>query len=297
MKRYGIVDIGSNTVRLEIYCDKGKDLIRFFKKKENLGLTSYIENGVISDKGISRLIEILSDYVNISKNIRIEDLFIFATAAIRNSKNVNEILKKIKDSTGIEVDLLSGNREAELGFKAVTETFGITSGLNVDIGGGSTEFTLFDDGIVKLSKSMNNGSLSFFSNCIEGIIPTKKEAKLIKKEVKNYMKSEGFSKNVRKQITGVGGTIRILGRLIREYYNLGFKTYFNVEELKTVVNKLIEQDKATIRMLLQLSPDRIHTIVPGALILLTICDYFSVEEILVSESGVRTGYLLEKLQK
>lgn len=297
MGKYGIVDIGSNTVRLEIYNDENNELVRFFKKKENLGLTSYINDGVISEKGISRLIEILSDYVNICKNIRTNDLFIFATAAIRNSKNVKEILKEIKDSTGVKVDLLSGDREAELGFKAVTDAFGITSGLNIDIGGGSTEFTLFDDGIVKLSKSMNNGSLTFFSNYIEGIIPTKKEAKLIKKEVKTYMKLEGFATKPRKQITGVGGTIRLLGRLIREYYNLGFKTFFNVNELKTVIDKLIEQDKTTVRMLLQLSPDRIHTIVPGALILLAICEYFSVEDILVSESGVRTGYLLEKLQK
>lgn len=295
MKRYGIIDIGSNTVRLEIYNHDNGELNLFFKKKENLGLASYILNGVLSEKGLNRLIFVLKDFVNVCANISTEDVFIFATAAIRNSRNVKTILNDIHEATGLKVDLLSGEREAELGYRAVTDSFGVDSGLNIDIGGGSTELTIFEEGQFKLSNSMDKGSLSMYTMYVEKIIPTKKEAKKIRKQVRRYLVEQGFSEEKRRQITGVGGTIRLTGRLIREYFNHEVKTYFKAKELEYIVKKLIKYDKEAIRTLLQLSPDRIHTLVPGALILLEICRYFKVKEILVSESGVRTGYLLEKL--
>lgn len=295
MKKYGIVDIGSNTVRLEIYKYEDGDLRRFFKKKENLGLASYINKGVLSDRGLERLLATLKDFVDICENIIVEDLFIFATAAIRNSKNAKDILIKIHEATDVKVDLVSGEREAELGYKAVTDAFGIDSGLNIDIGGGSTELTIFEEGEFKISRSYNKGSLSMYREYVDKIIPTKKEAKKIRKDYRKYLKDEGVSDEDRKHITGVGGTIRLIGRMLKELGYSESRDIFKVKHFKKLMDRLISEDKDAITVLLQLSPDRIHTFIPGALILLEICDYFSVKKVLVSQSGVRTGYLLEKL--
>lgn len=296
MEKYGIVDIGSNTVRLEIYELDGKNLTKFFKKKENLGLASYVEDGTLTKKGIDRLIAVLKDFQKISEGVNAKDVYYFATAAIRNSKNALEILAAIEDQTSIKVDLISGEKEAELGYMAVTDKFGIDSGLNIDIGGASTEVTLFKEGIHQISKSFNQGSLSMFSKYVSELMPTKGEAKKIKEEVQYNIKDQGLTKQVRKEVTGVGGTIRLLNRIIRDYYGKDEGIFeFKYKELKKILKLLIKKDQKTLKILLQLSPDRVHTIVPGAIILKELCEYYSVEKIMVSESGVRTGYLLNKL--
>lgn len=280
MEKYGIVDVGSNTVRLEIYTlEVDKKLTRFFKKKENLGLASYIKNGVLSQKGISRLITVLLDFKNISESVNAKNLYMFATAAIRNSKNAVEILNRVKDEVGIKVELLSGEKEAELGFLAVTEKFGIDSGLNIDIGGASTEITLFEEGQFQLSKSFNQGSLSLFSNYVSELLPTKNEVKRIKQEIISNIEEQGLTKENRNVITGVGGTIRLLNRIINDLNNVENNLdNFSYKDLKKVINNLLKKDQKTIRTVLQLSPDRIHTITPGAMILKEICKYYSVEK-------------------
>lgn len=295
MEKYGVVDIGSNTVRLEVYKVGEEYLQLFFKKKINLGLSSYVEDGVISEKGIQRLITTLDDFKTISDNLLVKDLFVFATAAIRNSVNSKQVINKIRKDLGLEVDLITGEMEAELGYKAVTSSFGIDSGLNIDIGGGSSEITVFNDGEFKVSKSFTEGSLSMFRKHVNGIIPTKKEAKKIRREVRDFIETEKISKEEWKKITGVGGTIRMLGKLVREYYDKNNKTKINLKKLKPIIRDLMNGEKETTRMLLQIAPDRIHTAVPGALILMEFCKYFSVRKLLVSDSGVRTGYLMQKL--
>lgn len=299
MEKYGIVDIGSNTVRLEVYIlTKEKELVRLFKKKESLGLSSYIENKIISEKGIRRLINILKEFKQIAQGVRVKDLYMFATAAIRNSNNAYEVIYRINEEVGVSVDLISGEKEAELGFLAVTDKFGIDSGLNIDIGGGSTEVILFEDGDYQISKSLEEGSLSLFTKHVEEILPNWEEAEEIKKSLQDQIKKQGLLHIKRDKLTAVGGTVRVLNRLIRDLNDYDEEIdHFSVNDLKEVVEGLLSRDKYTIRTLLQLSPDRIHTITPGAIILKEICKYYSVEKVLVSQSGVRTGYLLRKLNR
>lgn len=296
MEKYGVVDIGSNTVRLEIYNVDENSMELFFKKKEFLGLAGYVSDGIMDRDGIEKTIEVLKDYMNICDNIGTKDLYIFATAAIRNSKNALEIIHEVEEKIGHKIDLISGEREAELGFRAITDQFGIKSGMNIDIGGGSTEITVYEKGAFQVSKSLTDGALSLYSRYISLVFPTKKELAKMEERINKYIVDERLSNIVHEKIFGVGGTIRMLNRLIRSYYGEDNENIIKTKKLKKIFDLMLAQDKTIIKLILKIAPERVHLIIPGTLILLKVCAHYSVKEILVSDSGVRVGYLSLKIE-
>lgn len=296
MEKYGVVDIGSNTVRLEVYDVNDQYFQLFFKKKEFLGLSSYVKKGVMSDEGVDKVIEVLKDYEAISSLLGVKKLFIFATAAIRNAKNSEEIIQRIEANINSSIDLISGEREAELGFRAVTNRFGVESAVTIDIGGGSTELSVYEDGEFVISKSFNDGGLSLYNDLVVGILPTEEEIGQIVYRINRYIIDEKISAKPHKTICGVGGSIRLLNRLYKKYYELDNEDKISIKKFKKIFRKMLKGDMEVIKMVLQLAPERIHSIIPASIILMVICDHLSVKNILVCDSGVREGYLSIKLE-
>ncbi|MDO5026494.1 MAG: hypothetical protein Q4E50_01545 [Tissierellia bacterium] len=296
MGKYGVVDIGSNTVRLEVYDVNDHFVQLFFKKKEFLGLANYVDKKILSNEGIRRTIDVLKDYIAISDLLRVEDLFIFATAAIRNAKNSKEVIDTIERETGHKIDLISGEREAELGFKLVSNRFGLDTAVNLDIGGGSTEISAYDSGELVISKSLPDGSLSLYREFVSGILPKPDEVKAIKEKVRTYIRTEEISDQPRKKVYGVGGTIRMVNRLVAAYYEEDTGDVINTKKLYKIYKKLLDNDMTLVKLILKIAPERIHTAIPGLIILTELCSHLSVKAILVSDSGVREGYLLSKIE-
>ncbi len=296
MEKYGVVDVGSNTVRLEVYNVNDQYIQLFFKKKEFLGLASYVEDNVLSDDGIQKTIEVIKDYISICQMLDTKELFIFATAAIRNASNSKEVIDTIEEAVGHKVDLITGEREAELGFKVVSNRYGLDTAVNMDIGGGSTEISAYEDGEFVISKSFPDGSLSLYSQFVTGILPTESEIKLMKEKIRSYIKAAKISDKPRKKVCGVGGTIRLVNRLIFYYFGEDNADIINTKKLNKLYKKLLHGDMAIIKLVLRIAPERIHTVIPGIIILVELCEHLSVKAVLVSESGVREGYLLSKIE-
>lgn len=296
MCKYGVVDIGSNTIRLEVYNVNENYMELFFKKKEFAGLAGYVKKGVMDEDGIQKTISVLKDYINICQLLGTKELFIFATAAIRNASNSKEIIDQVEEAINHEIDLISGEREAELGFKAVTNQFGMESGVNIDIGGGSTELTVYENGEFLVSKSFTQGALSLYTDYVSGILPTDDEVKTMRKIVQKYIADEQISDKQRKTIFGVGGTMRLLNKMMKAYYKEDNGDVIKVKKLRKIYYLLLAQDREILKMVLKISPERIHLITPGIIILMAICDHLQVKEIMVCSSGVREGYLVSKIE-
>lgn len=296
MEKYGVVDIGSNTVRLEVYNVNEQYMQLFFKKKEFLGLANYVEKGKLSEEGVQKTIEVLKDYISICELLSTKELFIFATAAIRNASNSHEVIQEIEEAIDYKIDLISGEREAELGFMVVTNRFGIDTAVNIDIGGGSTELSVYENGEFVVSKSFNDGSLSLYREHVSGILPTEDELETMSNKIKAYIKSANISDKSRKKVCGVGGTLRLVNRLVKYYYLEENDDIINVKRMTKLYKKLIKGDKELIKLVLRIAPERIHSIIPGMLILNELCEHLSIKSILVSNSGVREGYLTSKIE-
>ncbi|MEY8463193.1 Ppx/GppA phosphatase family protein [Streptococcus merionis] len=293
---YGIVDIGSNTIRLNVYQVEENGYTILFSKKYTVGLASYFEEDKLSREGIEGLKVTISNILNIKKSVKIEQMLFFATASLRNATNNQEIIVEIKDELGITIDLLSQDEESRLGHIGIEEVYGKTDGLFVDIGGGSSEVAIYqDDGIVG-DASLSIGSLSLSKEFVKEILPVEAEFFAMRNHVKGLLRSK-TDLGTFETLFGIGGTVRAIGRVIQSMGKTESSTQFSVKQLKNLSKKMVSHDKRAFKTLIKIAPDRLHTFVPGMAILLEICKKYDVETVFVSNKGIREGYLLDYLEK
>lgn len=299
---YTVVDLGSNTIRLCIYEYKEDKVTSFYEKKTMAGLVNYIVNDKLSDKGIIRACEVLIDYDQILRSFNIDkkDVHIFATASLRNINNSKEVLEIIREETGYCIELLSGEEEAVLDFKGATRVVNYNTGLLIDIGGGSTELVGYKNKEIMFAASMPLGSLNTYVKFVKKIIPKPQEREEIIAYTLEQLKSLDIKKDTYTNICGVGGTMRATAKLsyhmLKEVKSSSFgDKVFKISEAKEILKEINNSHRKTLKPVLQTIPDRIHTIIPGILILETIADYFKCEEVTVSKYGIREGYLYEKI--
>lgn len=140
--RLGVLDVGSNTVHLLVVdAHHGARPLPAFSHKADLRLASHLENDQVTEEGEARLREFVTGALRVAEDKGVEDLVCFATSAVRDAVNGEDVLRRIHDDTGADIKVLSGVDEARLTFLAVRRWFGWSSGrlLVLDIGGGSLE--------------------------------------------------------------------------------------------------------------------------------------------------------------
>jgi exopolyphosphatase / guanosine-5'-triphosphate,3'-diphosphate pyrophosphatase len=141
--RLGVLDVGSNTVHfLVVDAYRGARPTPVYSHKAELRLGDHLEDGArLSGEGADQLQAFVTEALQIAEDKGVEDLLAFATSAVRDASNADEVLARIREDTGAHIQVLSGRDEARLTFLAVRRWFGWSSGkvLMLDIGGGSLE--------------------------------------------------------------------------------------------------------------------------------------------------------------
>ena len=295
----GIVDVGSNTMRLSIYHWEGRRFKLLMNKKEMAGLAGYIKEGVLSDSGILVACRVLAGYKALLDNFDIKELHVFGTAPLRNIVNTEEALDTIRAVTGVGVEVLSGADEAALSFLGATVGGGAPAeGLLADIGGGSTEWVCFSQGRIRHAASIPLGSLNLYNRCVETLLPSPKEQAKIRKQVKKALDSAPLPDFPCPVICGVGGTIRGAGKLCNYLYKLpaGNRT-ITLNMVDGLLERFSAPAKADLQILLKIVPERVHTLLPGLVILSTLAHRCRGDAIEVSSYGVREGFLLTEVLK
>lgn len=148
--KYAVIDIGSNTIRLCIYQAAGTNFRRLFSAKETAGLASYIKKGIMRADGINKAAEVLSYFATILTQFTLKDIYVFATAPLRNISNTLQVTSALYQKTGFDIDVLSGKQEALYSYYGAMHGIQSSDGLLTDIGGGSTELVSFQDGRQRL---------------------------------------------------------------------------------------------------------------------------------------------------
>ena len=180
---YGIVDIGSNTIRLKIYEYKNNKIKSVFSKKKTAGLIAYRVDGKLNDEGINILSSILNKFNKIMNLLNVARRYFFATASLRNISNTYEIIAFIKEKIGVDIHILDDETEAQLSFNSVKST-GLSSdeGILIDVGGGSSEIIVFEN-----KTPVDKGSLPVdiyhaMKIMLESCFQIKRNPKILKKE-------------------------------------------------------------------------------------------------------------------
>lgn len=302
---YGIIDIGSNTVRLTVYeADPATGgFSTLFKLKTMAGLVSYIDkrSGRMEEAGVRKLVEVLQEYLACTAHFKqLRGPYAFATAGVRNAKNAKEVIARVRETCGLEVDLVSGREEARLGYIGAMRQSALTRGVQIDVGGGSTEVSVFENGAILYSHSIPEGSLSLFSSQVHDLLPTPCEADRIRSIVREELRSveglRGFSAPV---ASGTGGSVRAVARLRDAWAPdpAAAPGRLTCAQMDAVTKRVFYDPHGSMRDILRIAPERAHTCIPGLLVAREVLELFGTSELEVHDFGVREGYLLSKVLK
>ena len=290
----GIVDIGSNTIRLIIYnIDKAKNIEKIFSYKETAGLAGYVEKDLLNPNGIAILNRTLTRIKKITDDLSIPKVWYFATASLRNINNSDAVLKIIHDELEIDIDIISNEEEGYLSYYAMksllNDKLNSENGIIADIGGGSSEIVIFKGNRIIENTSLPIGSLNLHSKFVKGIMPDKKEIKAIKDEINAHL-SKIDNNDTFSELIGVGGTFRLIPELLANDNKV-----FTAHQLDNLIDcgKTDRNDLA--RLILKTKPERIHTALPGMMIAKEIMKKWNVSKVLTDRVSVRDGYLLRKI--
>lgn len=296
---YGIIDIGSNTVRLAVYEITEGRLELLTKRKHAVGLAAHIKDGRMTQTGVDRTVEILREFRSFLRIMRIDRMVAFATAALRNVVNSREAVDEISARSGVSVRLISGDEEATFAFVGLTHDLTDESGLVVDIGGASTELIFFRCRKILSKTSLPVGSLNMRSIYVKDLLPTAEECERISRAVRIELSKCEMPTEKAAKICGIGGTFKGATALYNAFFGLEegnrLMDAAKLESLRQRFRLDGGYSQAEAVMMLKHTPDRIQTLVPGLTVAGVIMERFAAAEVVYSDSGVREGYIYDQI--
>ncbi len=284
--RYGVIDIGSNSVRLMISngVNSGKKLVKNTRLAEGMD-----DKFNLHPVAIERTVAAVSFFVEEAKKECVDEIFIFATAAVRKANNKEQFTSKVKQSCGIDVDDVSGEQEAKLG--CVGALFNGDGGI-IDVGGASTEISVIKNREQVYTKSVDIGAVLIKDECGQN---HDKVTAFVKREIKK------FGIVPKTQFTAIGGTATSVASMLIgvEPYNPELVDGFLVgikelSELSEMLNKTSVEERKKIK---GLQPERAEVIAGGVTVLKELCTMLNIDQFRVSEKDNLEGYLIEKRGK
>lgn len=297
-----IIDIGSNTVRLVLYKEQGVGIEEFRNVKAPLRLNRFLdESSVMSEEGIALLLEALKNFREVLDYYDVAEVECTATAAIRQAKNSDEIIQKVKEETAFQIRLLSGEEEALYGLSAVLKTMPADNGLTIDIGGGSTEITLFENRKLKYSHSFPFGVVSLKQLFIaEGRMKPKEQKKMaeyIRSELSRYPWLQKAPDGVIAAIGGSARNLAIVQQLKENYPPLGVHGYdLTLDALDKLREELSSLSYAELGKVDGLSNERSDLILPAIEVFYQLALHTSANGLIISSRGLRDGIMLERIK-
>lgn len=286
-KCFGAIDIGSNAVRLLIkkvdQKESGEEKLTkvlLLRVPLRLGFDVF-EKGEISKIKEERMRRLMKAYRQLMKIYEVTEYRACATSAMRDAKNGPKIIKNIKEKTGINIEIIDGQEEAQMVYNNHVECMEDRKGnfMYVDVGGGSTEVNLMVDGELVYSQSFNIGTVRILTGGV-----TEAAWQLMKNTI-----AEKTAKYESINIIGSGGNINKLYRLIEKKDKK--RKRITVSALQTMYNKLQPLTPEERMEQFSLKPDRADVIVPASEIFLTIAETLHAEYIHVPEIGVADGII------
>jgi exopolyphosphatase/guanosine-5'-triphosphate,3'-diphosphate pyrophosphatase len=294
--RYGIIDIGSNSVRLVIYEQLEGNAYRVIdESKQSERLSSKVEkDGSIPLSSLVGLIDTLNYFQMVCDVHNVSHIRAVATAAIRNAINSDEIILYLNKQTGVHIEVLSGQMEAYLGFVGVMNAMNIQDGYVVDIGGGSTEVSLFVGRELLHSISFPFGAVNMAKQyCKDGEISTSNLALLRKHVEQQLTKTTWLKSKSNLPVIGLGGSFRSLAKINQrgKQYSLPLTHQYEmtIPEVEVIIEQFLTTPFEKRKRINGLAKDRADIIVPGVIILQTILNHVRANQLVISGSGLRDG--------
>ena len=291
----GIIDIGSNSVRLVVYEGLSRSPTPVFNEKILCGLGSQLATtGRLDDEAVERALAALRRFKMLAKQSGADDVYTLATAAAREAENGPDFVRDAEEILQKEIHVLTGAEEAHFASLGIVCGFENPKGISADMGGGSVEFIPLDGVPVGEGVTLPLGGLRL-KELSDGSV--KKAREIVRQSLASNTK---MLANAKGQIFyAVGGTWRAIGRLHQARYGYPLSIMHNYrltnEQAKKICKRMMQADSAKARGLNAVSSSRRDLIPFGAALLYEILKIMEPTEILISGVGVREGYLYSLL--
>ncbi|MBQ8229388.1 MAG: phosphatase [Clostridia bacterium] len=284
MKKFAVIDIGSNSVRLMFVAD-GKVL---YKRLSTTRLGEGIATSSrLKTEAIERSARAVSEFYTQAKNEGAEQIAAFATAAVRTAENRVEFLDRVKALCGLTVEVISGEEEAEIG---ILGALGICDGGVIDVGGASTEIVVKKDGALAYKKSVNIGVVRLKDKC-------GRDKNALQATANAAANEYGGLPNIC-ELHAIGGTATTLAALelgLTEYSSGKVTgTLITDVRMRELADKLSAMSLAEIAALPCMPTGRADVITGGAVLLSVLMQRLDIQKLIVSDRDNLEGYAIKK---
>ncbi|MER7183030.1 Ppx/GppA phosphatase family protein [Streptomyces hyaluromycini] len=303
--RLGVLDVGSNTVHLLVVdAHPGARPLPAHSHKAELRLAQLLDgNGAIGPDGVDKLVGVVQDALQAAEDKGVEDLLPFATSAVREASNADDVLARVKAETGVELQVLSGAEEARLTFLAVRRWFGWSAGklLVLDIGGGSLEIAYGIDEEPDTAVSLPLGAGRLTAGWLPGDPPSADDIRALRRHVRaEIARTVGeFSRfGAPDHVVATSKTFKQLARIAgaaRSADGLYVQRELKRGSLQAWVPRLAAMTTAQRSALPGVSEGRSAQLVAGALVAEAAMDLLEVENLEVCPWALREGVILRRL--
>jgi exopolyphosphatase/guanosine-5'-triphosphate,3'-diphosphate pyrophosphatase len=303
--RLGVLDIGSNTGHLLVVdAHGGAAPLPAYSFKEPLRLAEHLdEHGAVSPAGTRALTDFVADSLQVAEDKGCEEILGFATSAVRDAVNSEEVLRTVREETGVDIQVLPGEDEARLTFLAVRRWFGWSSGrlMVFDIGGGSLEIATGGDEAPDVAQSLPLGAGRLTREWLAQDPPDPDTVRSLRRKVRaDIARSAGLVLRPGRadHAVATSKTFRSLARVCGaapSAEGVFVRRALPAEVLAEKLPELVTMTDAKRRRLPGVSPNRSHQLVAGAIVADAVMDIFGVPELEICPWALREGVILERL--
>ena len=304
--RLGVLDIGSNTGHLLVVdAHAGAAPTPAFSHKEPLRLAEHLDGeGAVKQKGIDALAGFVAAALVVAEDKGCEEVMGFATSAVRDATNSDDVLGHVKDVSGVDIQVLPGEDEARLTFLAVRRWFGWSAGrLAVfDIGGGSLEIAAGGDESPDVAWSLPLGAARLTRDFLaDG--RGDKAIRTLRKHIRTSVAHDAgmlLRQGAPDVAVATSKTFRSLGRICGAAPSSDgdfVSRTLTADDLTKWIPKLLEMSDDDISDLPGVSSSRSHQMVAGALVADAVLDIFDLPQLEICPWAMREGVILERLDQ
>ena len=284
--KYAIIDISSSSISL-LVAEGKKTFDVLLRERENVSILHYMEGKNLSERGVEKLVENLNKMKSVCRKMEIDKCYVISTASMRNFENFEWVLSELKRRAAVSVNLLDGQEEAYCDLISNEGYRALDRAVLTDIGGGSIELCDLTQNNPDALVYLDFGPIQLNRRFVENIHPTEEEAKDIKKFVRKKLEKSGLpGDSAFSTAVLVGATNQAIYDVYCDYYDAEKEG----EKLKKLCKHLVRSSDRSM-LVLKNAPEKIYTLTTAAVILRAMLKYFGVSNIVVSDFGVKEGYL------
>ncbi len=291
--KIAVIDFSSTSLSLLVEEVSGEMMTPIVGLRRSVSILGYMsKKGRLSERGIAKVVESIRYLIDAAENVGAESVHIISTASMRLIRNYGDVRAAVKEATGLAIVNLDGQSEAYAGFIANREYCALGNSLMLDVGGYSSSLADLDGSGEGGMHSLDIGPAALFQ-IFDGIYPSKGDVKKMQKTIgKALEKNLVYPGRTFSRLVLIGSNAEALYGVYADHFGIPESSLRTMtrKKLGKLIKHLVSSDDRAL-ILIRNVPEKVHMLIPAAVLAEEVASIFSADELIVSDKGVKDGYL------